>query len=273
MTEYLSSERSAAKAFFDSSDVLAAYLTVVAVFALYLSYKRSRVIKKRYYFSIFLLSALALLTTEHFALLMVALLMVFAFFVIKNKKASGYLLAVCPLLPLLLFLFGNGALGALSNAFGIDPSLVLRKDSLLTSLSVFLDHFLLGVGSSAVGEAVESTANVYVAVAFRFGIFAIITFIGILALRIVQLNVYKKYFSDSTVGFYVDISSLSLIGILIYGAYFDVFANMEMLYFFIVIFATGTAALRVSKKEKEERLSYYRDLGRSDSADVDVVIK
>ena len=46
-----------------------------------------------------------------------------------------------------------------------------------------------------------------------------------------------------------------------------------MIYYFVVTFATGSAALRVSNKEKEERRSYYKDLGTSDSAAIDVFLK
>ena len=98
-------------------------------------------------------------------------------------------------------------------------------------------------------------------------------FLILIVLRVFHIGIHKKYFSDSTVNFYVELSTLATVSILIFGSYADIFADPEMLYMFISVFATGSAALRVSRKEKEEQLSYYKDLGTSASAAIDVSIK
>ena len=87
-----------------------------------------------------------------------------------------------------------------------------------------------------------------------------------------HLDVCKKLYFDSSVGFYADAAAIAAFCILIIGSYTDIFFTLETVYFFMTVFATGSAALRVSKKEKEERLSYYNDLGTSDSAAIDVPI-
>ena len=93
-----------------------------------------------------------------------------------------------------------------------------------------------------------------------------------LVLRLLHLGFYRKRYSDSLVSFYVESSAIAAFAILVIGSYTDIFLSPEILYFFITVFATGSAALRVSKKEMVERLSYYKDLGTSDYAAIDVTL-
>ncbi|MBR5140000.1 MAG: hypothetical protein IKV16_02990, partial [Clostridia bacterium] len=73
-------------------------------------------------------------------------------------------------------------------------------------------------------------------------------------------------------GLYVEAATLAAFCILTVGSFYDIFSSLEAVYLLVSVFATGSAALRVSKREKEERLSYYKDLGTSDHAAIDVTL-
>ena len=272
VTELIFFERTAAKAFFDSSEILAVYLFTIAIFSLYPALKRTNIVKKSYYFAVFALSSLALLTTECLLIFVVFVFTFAAYSIISSKKTPCYLLFLVLLLPALLWLIGDTALLSLSETFSITPSLYERKERAGASLSFFFNNFFLGGADSVFTEG-DFSYNVYVGLGAGFGVLAILVFVLLIVLRVLHLSLYKKYFSDSTVDFYVDISALALVSLLVFGTYIDVFSDIEMLYLFVSVFATGSAALRVSKKEKEEKLSYYRDLGSSDHAAIDVSIK
>ena len=265
-------EREPSGEFFDSPEILAVYLAAVSIFSLYLSVKRSRIVKKRYYLAVFILSFLALLTTECFAIPIAIFFLILSFLVFRDKRVSPLYLYLLILLPLLLFLFSDPVLFDISQSMSVFPSLVERRDALLSSLSYFADNLFLGGAAHGAADS-DFSYNVYVGIACRFGILALMIFLLLLILRVLHLSVYKKYFSHSTVNFYVEMTTLASVAILMFGSYLDVFREPLMVYFFVAVFATGSAALRVSKKEKEERLSYYKALGSSDSAAIDVSLK
>ena len=266
-------ERASSRAFFSSPEILAVFLVTSAIFALYLSIKRTRNVKKRYYFSAFSLSILAILTTECYAIVIAFLLLLLSGATLRKRKVPVYLLIPILLVPILTLFVGNTVLSAVSNFLNIEPSLPARVDMLRTSLAEFFSNFFFGLGLGEGSESLLGSCNLYLGIALSLGIFAICVLILLVILRVFHLGIYKKYFSDSEVNFYVEISTLVLVAILVLGSYFNVFADIEMIYFFVAIFATGSAALRVSHKEKLERHSYYKDLGTSDSAAIDLFLK
>ena len=260
-------------AFFKSPSILAAFLSVSVIISLYLSAKRSRASRKRYYFMAFILSSLAIITTEYFAIISTLLVVVFAFAVIRSSRIPRFAVVLLLIAPFLLFLLPASMLSWLSEAFGIYPTLSELWEGVKSSAALFFNNIFLGIGANRYGEGGYSLSNTYLALACRFGILAVLVFFITLVVRIIHLSVHEKYFSDSTVGFYADICTLASVAMLSLGSFFDIFEDVTMIYFFISVFATGSSALRVSKREREERLSYYKDAGSSDYAAIDVRIR
>lgn len=270
--KYSFHDRTPSSAFFDSAEMLALYLSAVLIFALYLSVKRVHRRKKIYYFSVFLISAVALVTTECFAVMLAVGLGICAFMLLKSRKISKLFILLLFAVPFFVFFFGESALNLISRIFSMSPSLEERGAMIHDSLRLFSNNLFFGVGPSDSTEIFSLAPNIYLALACRVGIFALISVLLILVIRLVHLGVYKKFYSDSSVAFYADAAALAAFSILVIGSFTDIFLSLETVYFFISVFATGSAALRVSKKEKEERLSYYTDLGTSDSAAIDVTL-
>ena len=266
-------EREASRAFFDSPEILAAYLSAIIIFSLYLSVKRSRTVKKRYYFSVFLLSSLALITTEYFAILPILIFTLLSFMILRSKNVPRFIMIVLPVLPFMLFLLPDAMLSWISDNLSLSPTIEEIGSRTEDSLSFFLDHLFLGMGSGVSPSPEALSSNSYLAIACRFGILAVLAFLYILVLRVLHVGLYNKFYSDSALNFYVDMCTLAVLCMLMFGSFADIFADTEMIYFFIVIFGMGSAALRISKKEKEELQSYYHDQGSSDFAAIDVSIK
>ena len=88
-----------------------------------------------------------------------------------------------------------------------------------------------------------------------------------------HLDVYGKYFPSSLVGFHVEMTALAPLVMLLLGSFSDIFRDINMIYFFVLIFGIGTAALRISKKETDQRHGYYKDVRRLNSAAIDVTLK
>lgn len=270
---WVAGNRAPVSAFFTTPASFAAFLSVSLIFSFYLSAKRSRLSKKIYYASTFVLFSLAIITTEYFALFTTVIVLIFAFSIIRLRSIHRFAIAILLMLPFLLFLLPSETLTLISETLGIVPSLLEFKDGAYSTLCLFFENMFLGVGANGYGEGGYALSNTYIALACRFGILAALVFFTTLIVRIIHLCVHEKYFSDSTVGFYADMCTLASVAMLMLGSFFDIFEDVTMVYFFISVFATGSSALRISKKERAERLSYYKESGSSDYAAIDIRIR
>ena len=61
--------------------------------------------------------------------------------------------------------------------------------------------------------------------------------------------------------------------LVIFGAFTYIFSDITMYYLFWCMFGIGSAALRVSKQEYDDRAGYFSDGSGSDAASVDILIK
>ncbi len=271
--DFAMGRRAPSTAFFASAAILAAYLAAVMVFSLFLSVNRSRKIKKRYYLSAFILNGAAIITTEYFMLPIALLLTLLAFWIVRSERIPAFFAMPLLLLPFGLFFLPDTFLSRLSSLLNISPSFVGIENECLDALRLFIDNLFLGIGAYGFGESTSYSYSAYLAIGCRFGIIAAVIFVLLVVIRFLHLSVFRKHYSDSTVSFYVDMCTVSAIAMLLLGSFADIFENIIMVYFFISVFATGSAALRVSKKERLERLSYYADSGSSDHAVLDITVK
>ena len=265
-------DRVPSRVFFDSAEMLALYLIAVAVFALYLSVKRVHKRKKAYYSSVFIISLIALVTTECFAAIAAAVLFICAYLTLRSRRIPNLFILLLLALPYSVLLLGHVTLLFFDRVLFSSVPLAELGDSLYGSLTAFLDHPFFGVGKSDLGEVFTGGAGIYISLGMRLGVFALLLVLLIIVIRLLHIGVHKKFYGGSAVGFYVEAATLAAFCILAVGSFYDIFSNLEAVYLLVSVFATGSAALRVSKKEKEERQSYYKDLGTSDSAAIDVTL-
>jgi len=242
-------------------------------FALFLTVNRVRKLKKAYYLGVFILALIALITTQMLVILAVLILGLFSLGIIRAKKIHSILLVPIAVLPVGFLFVRDSVLSKISEIFHVSPGLTERKLSAYGAFDFFADNPILGTGINNPFTSADFSSSIYLGIACRFGVLAFTVFFLLMILRVCHFSLFKKYFSDSTVNFYAEISVLASVCMLIIGSFADIFADVEMVYFFVMVFSVGSAALRISKREKEEMRSYYRELGRSDLAAIDVTLK
>ena len=170
-------------------------------------------------------------------------------------------------------MLSDSALLTVSDIFALSPSIAEIKNNLTAAFDFFIENPIFGMGINNPFAEADFANNVLLGLACRFGVLALTVFLLLLVLRVFHFGMFKRYFSDSTVNFYAEISLLASVAMLAIGSLADIFADVEMIYFFVAVFSVGSAALRISKKEKTEMRSYYMELGNSDNAAIDVTLK
>ena len=60
---------------------------------------------------------------------------------------------------------------------------------------------------------------------------------------------------------------------MIYGVFNYVWADMTMYYLFWCVFGLGSAVLRISKQEFDDRVAYFSDGSAEDSSSIDITIR
>ena len=63
-----------------------------------------------------------------------------------------------------------------------------------------------------------------------------------------------------------------MITLLLYGAYYNIFADRTVLFVFVAMFGISAAVLRTAKQEYDDRMGYYDDSKSSESSALDVGI-
>ena len=67
-------------------------------------------------------------------------------------------------------------------------------------------------------------------------------------------------------------TALVTVALLIYGAFTNIFENAAVFYLFWAMFGICTSSLKTAKREYDDRLGYYGDLGSAESSAIDVSI-
>ena len=260
-----------AKGWFASPELLCVYLTVASLFSLTLSVERKKPANRILYSLSFYVSFLAIILTGYFAFIIALLIGILSFMIIRSSGVPKILLIFSLALPFAVFLLPASVLSAISDALSISPTLNEVYSSVLSSAQLFGDN-LFGIGANGYEAGEYPMFNTYFGIFCRFGIGVMVITVLFLLLRLRHHTLYGRFFQSSVVGFYVNASSLAVILMLVYGTYTDIFSDVNNVYFFISLLAMGAATLRISRKEREDRLSYYKDLRSFDSSVIDVTI-
>ena len=129
---------------------------------------------------------------------------------------------------------------------------------------MFLDNIFIGVGigDEAFSEeflkyAEDSVTaphshNLFLELGCEVGIFALILFIVLLVIRVRHRAAYAKYVRNSSVDNLSTVSGTVIFSLLIFGMTDYIWYSSSMYFLFWVIFALGSATLRISKKEYDE---------------------
>lgn len=261
---------------------LAPFLLVAIVMSIAMVIQNHGPIKSLYVVGIAVNSLAFLLTGEFFAIFTLVI-GIFAYHVLKRKRLAALALPILLLIPYaLLAIIPNYALDEM---FIQIPSLTTATELFELwkhSITAFANNFFVGIGIGADSFVEEmakygvtghtNSSNLFIEIGLEAGVFALLVFVLLLGLRLVHRTRYHHYVRSSQTGTVTPVSELCVFCLLTYGATNYIWSDMSAYYLFWCIFGIGSAAIRVAKKEHDDRILYYEDTRASDSSVIDVEI-
>ena len=267
-------EHAPADFIFGSSESLAAFLLVAALFTAFFVVERSQNSTKALYTLLLGIYVAAIITTECVPVVLVVLLFFPAYLIIKSFVIPRELLLIIALLPSAIFFLPYTVLEKISTFFFAMPNLVAIKAELYKSLLLFRDNIILGLGQDSVTDAGIGYAGTAVSwLLCDFGIIAAAVLVLVFLIRLRQFTVYSIYRSSSNVSNFISMGNLAAFALVALGVFHNIFSDYEVVYLFITAIGVSSAAIRISKRDHDDRLSYYGDQRSTDSSAVDVLLR
>jgi len=272
------------KSTFDSTEALATFLIVSITFGVALI-KESRGKRKFVYSLIVLLNSVSIILSGEYFAVLALLIGIFAYFALKARNMSALLLPLLLAIPYLIFLIPREALDRFFSLLPMNSDLLPSELLSLWSISLraFLDNIFLGIGIGAesfVGEmsgygvnGTDSSSNLFIELGLEAGIFALAIFAILLFVRLRHRARYHSYVINSQLSVISPITSVANLCLIAYGTNHYVWENFASFYLFFAVFGIGSAALRVTKRERDERILYYEHTKRVHSAAIDIDIE
>lgn len=268
---------------FTTPSDLAIYLLAVSVFALYYVRVRRRMLHKLTYLLIFVLDFAALIATSSTWAFVAGLFGVFAYCASGLKRGGPLLNAVIALLPYSLLFFGSNALATLDKlpvlkAVGFTElasrwgaAINMLRDNLLLGVGIGSDSFVEELGKYS-AESFPDSASFLLEIGCEAGIIALSVLALTIVARVIHRMMYRKYITDSAVHHLTAFSSVAMTVLLVFGAVNYLWSEPTLTYLYWLVFGIGSAVLRISKREHDDRIAYFSDGRTSDSSSIDVEV-
>ncbi len=253
-----------------SPDMLGAFLLVSAFFMSYFVKVRRSIAVKVIYALYLLLTVVAMATTMCAWLIVTVITAFIALVVIRIGRFTSPLLGTLALLPYGFLFLPDSALSAIAGSSAVSAlGFSAYIEEWVQSRELFVDNLFLGVGTGNFADAYYS-ANFLLQIACEAGLLVLVAFIAIFAVRLVHRSVYHPYMKSSQVGFASNLADVALISLLVYGLFTSLWVSPTIYYLFWCVFGFGSAVLRISKKEFDDRVGYFSDGESSDSSSIDI---
>lgn len=265
---------------FTSSGTLSAFLTVSAICS-YLLFKYFEKARAGIFFgTLLLLDAVAIILAIRvdalLALLITAIIITTAS---KNRKALALTIIVYISLYF-IYLIPEEAFMALAEKIKLDSADIAERTAATTaSIKLLLKNLLFGVGigeapfSEAISEisgvAYTSSGNLILQLACEGGIFVPLLFLLLMLIRSVHVYRYLPYAHKSVTSASLTMSG-TIYSLLLLGIFENVFADPAIYCLFFVVFGIGSAMLRASKTEHDEKLGYFIDTLSMHSSSINI---
>ena len=254
-------------AFFDSSAALTAFMLAGCAATFVYAIERAQRWKRILCFSFFVVEIAAVTMTLRPESIIVFLLSLLAYPILKSRFVPIDVLALLLLLPYVLMFIPDVALDAVSDLFGLSVPLSVSFSSYRSMLSEFFDNVWIGAPAEA-----PIGANTPLGIALGYGICSVLLFAVLIVLKLRHISYFRLYTRNSILGATGEMTSLSMITLLLYGAYYNIFADCTVLFVFVAMFGISAAVLRTAKQEYDDRMGYYDDSKSSESSALDVGI-
>lgn len=251
---------------FADPDAFAVFLLAAAFCALALAMEKHSARKKFFFYTVFLLAAVALVLTWSRAAWAAFGFGLFGCLALRKFRNPGWWLLPFCLLPCLFCLLPAAWQEPVLGAVGLTDAEVMGcLEEGRRSLLVWRDHLFLGVGigKDAFAEAYAPYADggiipphapsLWLHVGCEAGIVALLLFAAVLLSRVVRISRRAKLLAVSTVKLPALFMQAAIFSLLFLGFSNCIFAWDGMLYLFSVLFGLGGATLRISDSEQRDR--------------------
>lgn len=250
---------------FGNPNIYAVFLIAATVFSFAFTVDKTH--KKLFviYALAFILNVTALILTWSRGAWIAILMSAISFAIIRSRRTPKILLVIALMLPVSLLFIPSEVISRFLSSFNLsDSSIISRLSIWRSSIKMFLDNIFIGVGigDEAFSEeflkyAEDSVTaphshNLFLELGCEVGIFALILFIVLLVIRVRHRAAYAKYVRNSSVDNLSTVSGTVIFSLLIFGMTDYIWYSSSMYFLFWVIFALGSATLRISKKEYDE---------------------
>ena len=246
---------------------LAVYLSIVAMFSIFYLIDSQASYKRPIGVLLTVLLILALITTECVPVLILMLLLVPGIIIIKNTRVPEDLLTVIGILPLGIFFLPQSVLEWVTSVIRLTPSFADLKAGIVESLNVMWQNIFVGIGADDVAHG-----NAFLGIGARFGIFALVSIAIFVLVRFRQVRVYTRFVKNSSLSELSYLTTAAMLVVLVMGCFFDLMEDNSLFCLIVTVFGMSTAALRVSKKDYDERVGYFEDQNGKDSSVADIIL-
>ena len=265
---------------FTSSGTLSAFLTVSAICS-YLLFKYFEKARAGIFFgTLLLLDAVAIILAIRVDALL-ALLITAIIITTASKNRKALVLTIIVYISLyFIYLIPEEAFMALAEKIKLDSADIAERTAATTaSIKLLLKNLLFGVGigeapfSEAISEisgvAYTSSGNLILQLACEGGIFVPLLFLLLMLIRSVHVYRYLPYAHKSVTSASLTMSG-TIYSLLLLGIFENVFADPAIYCLFFVVFGIGSAMLRASKTEHDEKLGYFIDTLSMHSSSINI---
>ena len=254
------------EALFDSSETLVAFMLVSAAATFAYTFGKARGGENAFCFVLFVLEFAVISISMRPEAILAILISAVSYLVLRSRQVPSDFLLLLLVLPYALFFLPGAWLDAVSDLFRLEAPLSETVGSYRDLLIEFFDN--VWVGGSGIG--VVSGTNTLLGLGFGFGIFSVLLFGLLVLIRLRHVSYFRTYMRNSPLGATGDMATLSIVALLSYGAFYNLFSDRVVLSLLVAVFAVSAAALRTAKKEYDDRMGYYEDSGSSESSAIDV---
>ena len=258
-----------------------AFLTVTLILTVALI-KQSHGAARALYTLVLLLNLTSIvLTAQRFAYLAL-LIGLLAYLALKLRGISVILLPIFFALPYAVLMLPAELLERVleSTVGGLSAEGLLELWRI--SLGVLADNIWvgIGIGTSSFAEefaglgvtGVTDSHNLFIELGLEAGVLAPVFLMLLLIVRLRHRVTYGKYLKHSQVSTMSPVISAAFFALTVLGATNYIWSDASTMYLFWSVFGIGSATLRVSKREYDDRVLYFNGTMSFDSAVADIEI-
>ena len=274
-----------ATATFERAHTLAIFLLISSALSIYFVNVRRSNAAKALYFVTFLITFVTVFFTMSTWAYVAALFGLITFAILKLRRGWRVLLLLITALPYSLLLlpgpYRDAIIGnSIAASFGISESmqvwstaLRMLRHNIFLGIGIGEDCFVEEISQYTSVQGITSSGNFLLELACEAGVISLCAFLLILMIRLRHRSIYRPYIRTSQVSALSEITTVAVVMFLIYGAFNYVWADMTTYYLFWCVFGLGSAALRISKQEFDDRVAYFSDGSAEDSSSIDITIR